>query len=146
MRAVKCRDFSLLFTLAGLCHNHACPRCVAAVVKGPFKETKRKASYEWIIDSGATVHCVNDFSLLTSVYTDHDPVHIKVADKRVIRASAVGTAIVSMADNNGCKHQVTLHNVVYHPSFQSNLLSVRRLWRDNRMSAKFHGETNYLNP
>ena len=60
-------------------------------MKGPFKETKRKASYEWIIDSGATVHCVNDFSLLTSVYTDHDPVHIKVADKRVIRASAVGT-------------------------------------------------------
>jgi len=148
MRGYKCGDYSLLFTLAGILHNGfnaACPECVDVSIDGPFKNKyKTRKLHEWIVDSGATVHCVNDFSLLTSVYTDNDPVLIKVADKRVLRASAVGTAVVKMTDTNGNEHDVTLHNVVYHPSFGSNLLSVRRMWRDNRMSCKFRGENNFF--
>ena len=86
---------------------------------------------------------MNDFSLLTSVYTDHQPVTIRVADKRVLRAHAVGTVVTHLKDDKGRDHQITLHNVVYHPDFGCNLLSVRRLWRDNRLSTKFR-EKNHL--
>ena len=82
---------------------------------------------------------MNDFSLLTTVYTDTTPIRIKVANKQTMRAHAVGSAVVNMTDEHGKTHQVTLHNVVYHPSFHTNLLSVRRLWKDNRMSVSFKG-------
>ena len=147
MRGFKCRDLALLFTLV---HTHdfdVCSRCVDVRIDGPFRQSecdKKKKNHSWVVDSGATIHCVNDFSLLSSVYTDADPVHIKVANGRVLRASAVGTARVSLADATGRLHEVVLHNVVYHPAFHDNLLSVRRLWRDNRMSTRFRGSTNYL--
>ena len=73
---------------------------------------KKNHKQEWIVDSGATVHCVNDFSLLTSVYTDRTPVSIKVADKRVLRSHAVGTVVTHLKDSEERDHQVTLHNVV----------------------------------
>ena len=105
MRGFKCRDLALLFTLV---HTHdfdMCSRCVDVTIDGPFRQSKcNKKNYTWVVDSGATIHCVNDFSLLSSVYTDADPVHIKVANGRVLRASAVGTAKVSLADANGRLH------------------------------------------
>ena len=103
----------------------------------------KRVHVDWVVDSGATVHCVSDRSILTSEYVDADAVYIKVADNRIIKAHAVGTAVVSMIDHNGYRHQVTLHNVVYHPQFGSNLLSVRRLWKDNRLTTRFEGK-NYL--
>lgn len=141
MKHFLCRHFSLLFALSSVVGHTACPACVPAQITKPVSRKKRQ--YSWVVDSGATIHCVNDFSLLTSVYTDHDPVNIKVADKRTLRAHAVGTAIVNMTDRNGKTHQLTLHNVVYHPSFHTNLLSVRRLWKDNRISTVFKSK-NYL--
>ena len=47
-----------------------------------------------------------------------------------------------MRDSNGKYYEVTLHNVVYHPLL-SNLMSVRRLWRDNHIAARF-GDHNIL--
>ena len=109
----------------------------------PNTDDKRKRKRTtWTVDSGATVHCVGDRSLLTSEYSDHAPVNIKVADNRVITAHAVGTALIRMRDSNGKYHEVTLHNVVYHPLL-SNLMSVRRLWRDNHIAARF-GDHNVL--
>ena len=145
MGRCACSFHSLLLILSAVAGNHPCPKCVHVALDSP-KPTcskKRKSQYEWIVDSGATVHCVNDFSLLTSVYTDHQPVTIRVADKRVLRAHAVGTVVTHLKDDKGRDHQITLHNVVYHPDFGCNLLSVRRLWRDNRLSTKFR-EKNHL--
>ena len=136
-----CKLSHLLLTLSAVNGSNPCPCCVNAVIEND--KTKRKRSSEWIVDSGATVHCTNDLSMLTSIYTKNDPVCIKVADNRVLRAHAVGTAVTSLRDDKGRLHQVTLHNVVYHPKFGSNLLSVRRLWRDNRISTKFR-ESNFL--
>ena len=106
------------------------------------KRTKRKA-HHWVIDSGATIHCVGDPSLLTSIYYDHKSVGIKVTDNRVIYSHAVGTAVIPLEDKAGNTQDVVLHNVVYHPSFHSNLLSVRRLWRDSRLQCKFDPH-NYI--
>jgi hypothetical protein len=110
-----CRHTSILFTLCSVIGQSACPVCVPAKVTKPPR--KRRSTYSWVVDSGATIHCVNDFSLLTSVYADHDPINIKVADKRTLRAHAIGTAVVNMIDDKGKTHQITLHNVVYHPDF-----------------------------
>jgi len=102
--------------------------------------TKR---HSWVIDSGASVHCVSDPSLLTSVYYKHPPVLIKVADNRTLRAHAVGTAILPLLDQHNKTHHLTLHNVVYHPNFHTNLLSVCRLWLDNQVMCRFDPH-NYL--
>ena len=102
------------------------------------KCNKRKRRPDtWVVDSGASVHCIGDPSMLTTVYDKHPPVHIKVANNQIVTAHAVGTAVVTMVDTQGKSHSITLHNVVYHPSFHTNLMSVRRLWRDNRIGAKF---------
>ena len=117
-----CRHSSLFFTRSTAVGHHACPVCKPAVMKitshkhNPTRLNCSKPT-TWVVDSGATVHCVNDLKLLTSVYTNSKSVYIKVADKRVLEAQAVGTSIVSMVDDHGRRHQVTLHNVVYHPSF-----------------------------
>ena len=52
---------------------------------------------------------------------------IKVADNRTLSAHAVGTAILPLLDDNNRTHFITLHNVIYHPNFNTYLISVRRL-------------------
>jgi len=99
--------------------------------------------HSWVIDSGASIHCVSDPSLLTSVHYKHPPVLIKVADNRTLRAHAVGTAILPLLDQHNRTHHITLHNVIYHPNFHTNLLSVRRLWLDNQVMCRFDPH-NYL--
>ena len=68
---------------------------------------------------------------------------IKVADNRTLSAQAVGTAILPLHDTHGRTHHITLHNVIYHPNFHTNLLSVRRLWLDNHIMCRFDPH-NYL--
>ena len=120
----------------------ACPPACPVFASSTSDEKPKRNRTCWTVDSGATVHCVGDRSLLTSEYSNHTPVNIKVADNRVITAHAVGTSLIRMRDSNGKYHEVTLHNVVYHPQL-SNLMSVRRLWRDNRIAARF-GDRNIL--
>ena len=109
----------------------ACNRCMSISPHGIRSNPRR--NHKWVIDSGASVHCTSDPTLLTSVYYKHPPVLIKVADNRTLQAHAVGTAILSLLDQHHKTHHVTLHNVIYHPNFHTNLLSVRRLWLDNHI-------------
>ena len=124
----------------------SCLPCEYTMMTLPDKSDNKPNNTDpcWIVDSGATIHCVGDPSLLTHVYSDQPPVRIRVANGHVLTAHAVGSATVKLADANGSKHEITLHNVVFHPSFgKHNLLSVRRLWRHNRISAHFKS-TSYL--
>ena len=127
----------LVYTLA------SCFPCEHAMTTMPSRRNHESkpdadANPHWIVDSGATIHCVGDRSLLTQVYTDQPPVRIRVANGQMVTAHAVGSATVKLVDDKGKKHEITLHNVVFHPSFgKHNLLSVRRLWRHNRISAHF---------
>ena len=96
---------------------------------------KRKVT--WVVDFGATIHCVNDLSCFTRIYENHQPVRIKVANNETLTANVVGECEVSLRDTTGRNHTITLHNVVYHKAFAQNLMSVRKLWRHNRVSTKF---------
>ena len=99
---------------------------------------RRKTSTRWVVDSGATIHCTGHRSMLDEEYANHPPVRIKVADNRIVNCCVVGSCTMYLKDTNGHKHAIVLHNVVYHPSFgDTNLLSVRRLWKHNRISAHF---------
>ena len=130
----------LVYTLAScLPHEHA-----MSTMHNERDRRTQPNDPHWIVDSGATIHCVGDLSLLTHIYTNQPPVHIRVANGQVVTAHAVGSAMVKLIDSKGRKHEITLHNVVFHPSFGNHhLLSVRRLWRHNRISVHFKS-TSYL--
>ena len=119
----------------------SCTRCMSLSHRMSHNARRR---HNWVIDSGASVHCISDPSLLTSVYYKHPPVLIKVVDNRTLRAHAVGTAILPLVDRHDRTHHITLHNVIYyHPDFHTNLISVRRLWRDNNIMCRFDPH-NYM--
>ena len=66
-----------------------------------------------------------------------------MANGKILVAHAVGTVKLKLQQPDGSITEVLLHNVVFHPEFSHNLLSVRRLWRDNRIKTRF-GERNYF--
>ena len=70
------------------------------------KFTKRKVT--WVVDSGATIHCVNDLSCITRIYENYQPVRIKVANNETLTATVVGECEVSLRDTTGRNHTITL--------------------------------------
>ena len=62
-------------------------------------DKKRRRKQSWVVDSGATLHCIGDKSLLTHTYKNHPPVKLKVADDRVLESHAVGTVDVKLTEN-----------------------------------------------
>ena len=102
---------------------------------------KRKPTFT--VDSGATIHCINDASLFTHFTTPKRSVRIVTANAGSIYAEAVGTVTMTLLDVNGHERIITLHNVAYSPHFHTNLISVRRLWRDSGIKTRFGG-TNYF--
>ncbi|MGA1314002.1 MAG: reverse transcriptase domain-containing protein [Pelagibacteraceae bacterium] len=121
------------------CHPGEAARMV--YVKSPSgtrSENGKKPHFpRFILDSGATIHCINDPSLFESVDEDHDPLRITVANNSVVHSKQMGTVLIDLKDKNGKSHTHRLSNVVYHPDFSDNLLSVRRLWDDHSISSKF---------
>ena len=110
--------------------------------KGLRSRSTKKRRVHTIVDSGASIHCINDKSMFVSLdCTKH--VNIRVADDRVIVGEGVGTCEITLKDQNGKSHVELLHNCVYSPAFATNLISTRRLWKDNRISSHFAG-LNYL--
>ena len=99
--------------------------------------SRKRKGRRYTVDSGASVHCINDKSMFDSIYEHHPTVRITVANRQVIEAEAVGTATLQVKNAQGVYKSITLHNVVYHPSFSENLLSVSRLWKDNRIATSF---------
>jgi len=97
----------------------------------------RKTINSSIVDSGATVHCINDASLFDTIYENHPPVNVFVANKQKLAIQAVGTVKITLTSTNGKARNYILHNVVYHPLFSENLISVRRLWKYSRISSHF---------
>ena len=107
------------------------------------REPRRRPLTSYIVDSGASLHCINDINLFDSIYQNHRPVRLRVANGKILIAHAVGSVTVHIQRQDGTSHQLLIHNVVYHPEFSHNLLSVRRLWKDNGLKTRF-GDKNYF--
>lgn len=124
-------------TLFTMCIGKTCVNAGQTNAVAPASTTKPTV---FTVDSGASVHCINDASLFEQIYTDHRAVRVVVASGQVMVAKCVGTVRIKLRSmSSGEYRDVLLHNVIYHPDFSSNLLSVRRLWRDSRISTKFSG-------
>ena len=107
------------------------------------REPRRRSRASYIVDSGASLHCINDINLFDSIYQDHRPVKLRVANGKILVSHAVGSVKINLQRQDGTTHSILIHNVVYHPEFSHNLLSVRRLWKDNGLKARF-GDKNYF--
>ena len=107
------------------------------------REPRRRSHASYIVDSGASLHCINDINLFDSIYQDHRPVKLRVANGKILVSHAVGSVKINLQRQDGTTHSILIHNVVYHPEFSHNLLSVRRLWKDNGLKARF-GDKNYF--
>ena len=107
------------------------------------REPRRRPLTSYIVDSGASLHCINDINLFDSIDQNHRPVRLRVANGKILIAHAVGSVTVHIQRQDGTSHQLLIHNVVYHPEFSHNLLSVRRLWKDNGLKTRF-GDKNYF--
>ena len=64
-------------------------------------ERSVKPPVHFNVDSGASVHCINDSRLFEAVYEDHPPVRITVANKQVLIAKAVGSVRLRLRNQQG---------------------------------------------
>ena len=49
--------------------------------------TRKHKHRKYCVDSGASVHCINDASMFDHVYAHHPPVKVTVANKQVLTAT-----------------------------------------------------------
>ncbi|GAU15685.1 hypothetical protein TSUD_109430 [Trifolium subterraneum] len=75
----------------------------------------------WIIDSGATDHVCNSFSLFTN-HKKITPIPIKLPNGNRVIADTVGDVQVTK--------NIELHNVLYMPHFKYNLISASKVAQD----------------
>ena len=113
--------------------------CACHAANMTFEQSNRqkqrnKHTPYYVVDSGATLHCINDISLFDSINHDHPPVELRVANGKVLRAHAVGTVKLQLAAEDGSTSEILLHNCVYHPSFSHNLLWLAHLQRRARFA------------
>lgn len=119
-------------------------------------------SLQYILDSGATVHCFNDLTLFHSIDPNAQIPNLRVANGAFSKVVAVGTVRISLQDSQGKPKILELKNALYVPSMKFNLISVKRMYRDSKMllimyvsyttcyqvdrwKTRFHRTNNYLN-
>ena len=101
---------------------------------------------KFTVDTGATVHCVNDRTVLEHEYERPRRMKIQMANGQILRPEAVGSCRVKLLTETGSVREVVLHGVVYHREFSENLLSIRRLAVDSGFKGSFGPDEldNYL--
>ena len=65
-------------------------------------------SNTFTVDSGATLHCINSLDLFETIYEDHPPVELTVANGQQIIATAVGTVRLKLLGSDGNYHDFLL--------------------------------------
>ena len=81
--------------------------------------TKSSNDSVWIVDSGASDHVTHDLSLLHNVKKLSITCYITMPNGKRAPITHSGSMFL--------RHKIELHNVLYIPSFQYNLLSVSKL-------------------
>lgn len=79
----------------------------------------------WCIDSGATSHMSSSRDFFTEIEATRDGV--KLADGKVAKVEGIGRGMLKCAGHEGQTICLNVANVLYVPTLNDNLLSVRRL-------------------
>ena len=108
---------------------------VNAVTTAPFAMHSPAASSQlgkpsnlWILDTGATDHITFDLSFFTT-YQNIIPVSVSLPNGSQVLASISGSVVISPS--------ITIHQVLYIPCFQVNLISVTKLASTNKCHLRF---------
>jgi hypothetical protein len=123
-------------------HSYS-PICIAYLGNVPDERKGTEYGKRWILDSGASRHFCNDITKFKSLRTYGTARFVKVANGKHIRIRGFGECVVHMRDTMGRDCEIVLKDVAFVPEFSDNLISVKRLWKDNRIKTKF-GERDYL--
>lgn len=100
-------------------------------------------SHTWLLDSGASSHMCNSKLLFTSYVEFQSPEPISSA-KAGVTFHALGKGTVNAKFiNDGKITTATLHNVLYAPDLDTNLISVSKL-SDHGVEISFRGSRCYL--
>ena len=105
----SCGDYVGLFADAAL--------STSSTIK-PEMKTTSKSSKSWVVDSGATCHMSGYAAEFVNLKKLERPVRVTVGDGRVLTARAHGTVRLRT------KRKVKLHNTLFVPGLDYNLLSV----------------------
>lgn len=89
----------------------------------------------WILDTGATDHFSFNFSSFVE-YKNIVPIPVSLPDGSQVVASVSGTVAISPS--------LTLHNVLYIPSFHVNLISIAKLVDRNNCFMQFNANTCHI--
>ena len=107
------------------------------------RHKQRRNSRKWLSDSGASVHCCNDLSQFVHISTWQPTIQLSVADSRAVAVKAMGSITLELQNQRGVWERHLLQNVCYVPDFPENILSVARLWHENRIKTSY-GKSNYM--
>ena len=95
----------------------------------------------FLVDSGCTKHVSCDETMFINFDTDFKPEEhtCELADGTKLKAMAEkrGTAVVFFKNTNGSICEVVLHEVLYIPSFPTNLFSVKAAVKFSSCSVLF---------
>jgi len=135
-----------LFQLAVLCSTPLVHECAFADLRerkrDKYGTSRTKYDYKWIVDSGATKSCCNDLSKFKSIDRSKQ-IPVKTYGGGIIFAQGIGTVEITVCTNSGDERKILLRNVLYCPDAPCNLISTRRLWKDNKIKTVF-GSHSYL--
>lgn len=81
---------------------------------------------DWLLDSGATSHVVNNANLLSNINTQQSSkIDVANGDKETVHGK--GTCFIPFVNNKGDVTKTTLTDVLYAPQITGNMLSVSKL-------------------
>ncbi|KAF7836927.1 Cysteine-rich RLK (receptor-like protein kinase) 8 [Senna tora] len=84
----------------------------------------------WILDTGASSHMCSDLSLMQHMKTQNPPIKVHLPDSATKTVKTKGQVTLHP--------KLTLHDVLYIPSFKFNLLSVCKLVKETNLHLTFH--------
>ena len=90
----------------------------------------------WLIDSGASTHIGSQRSMFACLRPLDQPVHINIADGRVVRALAIGDIHIDVEYDSRWT-PLLIRDVLFAPDLKMNLLSVSRLTADGYVVSFF---------
>ena len=90
----------------------------------------------WCPDSGATITAANQIHLFESMTEWQPKQRVRTANGQSIPVTAKGTVRLKLANDHGTE-TFLLEDVCFIPSFPTNLLSIKRLARDNSIKTVF---------
>lgn len=84
------------------------------------------SKFNWIVDSGATSHMINDRSLFSKCDEIVDR-SVVTANNEMIAVSAAGECVIKLYNHLNKESTARLKNVLYVPTLNGNLMSVNKL-------------------